>query len=447
MDLNKIYNGNCLEVLKGFPDNFFDGCVTDPPYGISFMNKHWDYQIPSVDIWKEILRVLKPGGYVLCACGTRTQHRMAVNIEDAGFEIRDVITWHYGSGFPKSQDISKAIDKQAGAEREGTGKLVRGGNRAARGGEELVGSIAIEDLKWKETTLPKTDAAKEWDGYGTALKPATEFWTMARKPLSESTVADNVLKYGTGGININGSRVSLNGEKPPTGSAKRVYKANDYTTEKIYGENKETSSLGRFPANVIFDEFTGQILDEQTGVLSSGMPSGLKAGNNNNVYGQYAGDIPVTGFGDSGGASRFFYCAKASNAERNKGLNGFEAKERDDRGNNQATRVCIDCGLTDNGINDHSGCSGEYDYKKCSPIKNTHPTIKPVDLMRYLVKLIIPKNGIVVDPFIGSGTTGIAAKMEMINYVGVELQPEYCKIAEARIKAWNPDAYKPQTLF
>ena len=454
MDLNKIYNGNCLEVLKDFPDNFFDGCVTDPPYGISFMNKHWDYQIPSVDIWKEILRVLKPGGYVLCACGTRTQHRMAVNIEDAGFEIRDVITWHYGSGFPKSHDISKAIDRQAGAERTviDTKETKSGGMANVNKANKEQGfrpNNYNEHGNVFEITEPATDAAKEWDGWGTALKPATEFWTMARKPLSESTVAENVLKHGTGGININGSRISLNGEKPPTGSAKRVYKANDYTEEKIYGDNKETSSLGRFPANVIFDEFTGQILDQQSGMLKSGMVKERKEGyESNGATGFLHGYSDHTNqYGDSGGASRFFYCAKASNAERNKGLNGFEAKERDDRGNNQATRVCIDCGLTDNGINDHSGCSGEYDYKKCSPIKNTHPTIKPVDLMRYLVKLIIPKNGIVVDPFIGSGTTGIAAKMEMINYVGVELQLEYCKIAEARIKAWNPDAYKPQTLF
>ena len=223
MTEQKILCGNSLELLKTFPDNHFDAVVTDPPYGLSFMNKHWDYDVPTVELWREVLRVLKFGGHILVACGTRTQHRMAVNIEDAGFEIRDVITWHYGSGFPKSLDVSKAIDKAAGAERE--------------------------DREDNPITAP-TDEAKEWDGWGTALKPSTEFWTLARKPLSENTIAENVLKYGTGGINIDGCRVKTSdgGDRgrPP------------HTPNKIFGNGEGTNltesehnNLGRFPANLI----------------------------------------------------------------------------------------------------------------------------------------------------------------------------------------------------
>ena len=199
----KLLHGDCLEQMKTLPDNSVDAIVTDPPYGISFMAKKWDYDVPKVDVWQEAMRVLKPGGHALIACGTRTQHRMVVNIEDAGFEIRDVVSWIYGSGFPKSLNIGKAIDKAAGAEREVTGSRVAdnitGGNmHASNRGERHV--IELKDA-------PATEAAKQWDGWGTALKPACEFFTLARKPLSEKTVAANVLKWGTGGINIDGCRV------------------------------------------------------------------------------------------------------------------------------------------------------------------------------------------------------------------------------------------------
>lgn len=455
MEVNKIYNGNCLEVLKTFPDNSIDSCVTDPPYGINFMNKHWDYDVPKVEVWQEIYRVLKPGGYILCACGTRTQHRMAVNIEDAGFEIRDVITWHYGSGFPKSMDISKAIDKAAGAEREVTGVKPGHEGFANRGNLSSVQSLkgtmggeggfarpwmdnpeAVE--RYHQSTAPSTDAAKQWEGWGTALKPATEFWTLARKPLSEKTVAENVLKYGTGGINIDVSRIVLQ-----DGDDKILGGAGDWSTKNagwVVSENSErgrveSSPLGRFPANVIFDEFTGKILDEQSGITQSKSGDPTRGTYNKAMFANSEFNKVGAEYDDIGGSSRFFYCPKADNYERNKGLKGFEVKQSVGGGG----------GIGDY-LDDVNSASGKYGSEK-APKKNHHPTVKPIDLMRYLVKLITPKKGICLDPYCGSGTTLIGCKMELINYIGIEREGEYCKIAEARVASWNPDKYKPQELF
>lgn len=405
IEINKIYHGSCLEVLKTFADNSIDSCATDPPYGISFMNKHWDYQIPSVEVWKEVLRVLKPGGYIICACGTRTQHRMAVNIEDAGFEIRDVITWHYGSGFPKSLNISKAIEKKKGIEGATINQKsypdMRGGNYGNAAEVRLSGG----------DYLPVSEDGLKWNGWGTALKPATEFWTLARKPISEKTVAENVLKHGTGGLNIDGSRVEYSETNKPIPQLAQG-KTEINTNNGMYGGNSYNDSKtkstiggtldGRFPANVIFDEFTGKILDEQTGVLNK--QAVCKTDNKSGWQNKYVGGNEVNAverklYLDEGGASRFFYCPKADNYERNK------------------------------------------------KVKNNHPTVKPIDLMRYLVKLITPKGGICIDPYCGSGTTCIGAKLELINYIGIEREEEYCRIAEARTDAWNPDKYKPQSLF
>lgn len=423
MELNKIHNGNCLEVLKGFPDNSIDSCVTDPPYGINFMNKHWDYELPSVEVWKEVIRVLKPGGFILCACGTRTQHRMAVNIEDAGFEIRDVITWHYGSGFPKSLDIGKAIDKLQGNEREDLG------TSPAQRLNKPDSDIYEAGIRGKECRVTKGNS--EYEGWGTALKPATEFWTLARKPLSENTVAENVLKYGTGGINIDGSRIEGSEGDDPRLNGNGSWKT-DKAAKNVYeggyaGEDIKSSAQGRFPANVIFDEFSGKLLDEQTGTLATGNYNKIPIRETNNWMPNQNNTPIKSDYDDVGGASRFFYCPKSDNYERNKGLKGFELKEPE---------------------HDFGTKLGEPRSERVHTQKrNFHPTVKPIDLMRYLVKLITPKKGIVLDPFMGSGTTGIGAKMELINYVGIEREPEYCKIAEARINAWNPDKYKPQQLF
>ena len=343
----QLINLNNLEALKSFSSNSIDSIVTDPPYGISFMGKKWDYDVPSVETWKECMRVLKPGGHILVACGTRTQHRMTVNIEDAGFEIRDIVAWIYGSGFPKSLNIGKAINKIDGVEfiakpASGVGFM---NNDKEDGYHPTINQL--------EQIGESSERAKDWEGWGTALKPAMELWTMARKPLSEKNIAENVLKWGTGGINIDGSRVEYvnaqDYDKAKWGGAgKPPSKASWKQQSKIIFDTRENN--GRFPANVIHDGS-----DEVTDLFPN----------------------------DS---QRFFYCAKASKSERNDGTD-----------------------------------------------KNNHPTVKPVALMRYLVKMITPTGGMVLDPFMGSGSTGVACMKENFSFTGIELDQEYFKIAEARI--------------
>ena len=372
-----IHVGNCLDVMRAMDANSVDSIVTDPPYGLSFMGKKWDYDVPSVEVWAECLRVLKPGGHLLAFSGTRTQHRMAVRIEDAGFEIRDMIAWVYGSGFPKSLDVSKAIDKAAGAEREVVGKRNRDLNwrgiedpdsdryastraNAPAGSEQ--GHIT-ERARMVPVTAPATAEARAWQGWGTALKPALEPITMARKPLV-GTVAENVLEHGTGALNIDGARVPTddklgggmeNGtskvsegwDRPWRTDADAIERNKAATAEKI----AKAEALGRWPANLIHD-----------------------------------GSEEVTGlFGDP---ARFFYCAKASKSDR-----GAE---------------------------------------------NNHPTVKPTDLMRYLCRLVTPPGGLVLDPFMGSGSTGRGAIAEGFRFTGIELDPDYARIAEARIRAMQP---------
>jgi site-specific DNA-methyltransferase (adenine-specific) len=388
-----VIHGECLESLKTMAESSVEAIVTDPPYGISFMGKKWDHDVPSVEVWKECLRVLKPGGHMLVACGTRTQHRMAVNIEDAGFEIRDTIAWLYGSGFPKSLDISKAIDKAAGAEREFVGTIKA---KLPTSNEKFAtDEWSIEAGKWRDIniTAPATPEAKKWQGWGTALKPALELWTLARKPLSESTVAKNVLKHGTGGLNVDGCRVEFQSEADKASSVPggRV----SYTSES-WGQQagllkdlqpKREPPSGRFPANLILDEVAAQMLDEQSGLLKSGakprygvnrVPSG-----NGITHGGMPWKPNREYEADSGGASRFFYCAKASKSERGDG--------------------------------------------------NIHPTVKPVKLMRYLCRLITPPGGTVLDPFMGSGSTLIAAKLEGFHGIGIEREAEYVEIAKWRM--------------
>jgi site-specific DNA-methyltransferase (adenine-specific) len=345
-----LINGDCLEKIKELADNSVDSIVTDPPYGLSFMGKKWDYDVPSVEVWAECLRVLKPGGYLLAFAGTRTQHRMAVRIEDAGFEIRDMIAWVYGSGFPKSLDVSKALDKAAGAEREAVGTKMGGTPKTGL----YEAGLGVNEGKYISITAPATDAARQWQGWGTALKPALEPITVARKPLT-GTVAENVLAWGTGGLNIDGCRVAtddaLNGSRNPsanTGSIYGVDKGGTYTQ----------NPAGRWPANLIHDG------SEEVTVL--------------------AGD-----------AARFFYCAKASKRDRGEG--------------------------------------------------NAHPTVKPTDLMRYLCRLVTPPGGVVLDPFMGSGSTGKAAKLEGFDFIGIEREAEYVEIAQARIN--NAKAEIQEALF
>jgi site-specific DNA-methyltransferase (adenine-specific) len=381
--------GDCREVLKGFPDCSFDSIVTDPPYELGFMGKKWDSSGVAYDVslWAECLRVLKPGGHLLAFSGSRTYHRMVVAIEDAGFEIRDQIMWVYGSGFPKSLDISKAIDKQAGAERtvigysKGVGvssddNQYGGINRGAVGIKQVAVDVPV--------TAPATDEAQQWSGWGTALKPAHEPIVMARKPI-DGTVANNVLKHGVGGINIDGCRVeasdSFGGGAKGTSGFADGYAHDGWVAG---------SSLGRFPANFIHD-----------------------------------GSEEVTAL--TGDAARFFYCAKANKAERNAGLEELPEVRHADR-------------------NSTNGVGGDNPRNRTNQAKqNFHPTVKPIALMRYLVRLVTPPNGTVLDPFAGSGTTLVAATLERFNSVGIEMTEDYLPIIKGRVE-WA-EQQTADTLF
>ena len=389
-----LFEGDCLEQLKRLEDNSIDSVVCDPPYELGFMGKSWDATgiAYNVELWRQVFRVMKPGAHLLSFGGTRSYHRMACAIEDSGFEIRDCLQWLYGSGFPKSYNIGKGVDKKLGNKRES--KLVNpyiDGKIRNQTGQvthyETYGKYNIIPLK--DGLQEKTFGNSDWEGWGSGLKPANEPIVLARKPLSEKTIVENVLKWGTGGLNIDASRIGNNpGWTYPNGAGGNTFHGQDRINYPI------KSTQGRFPANIILNEEAGRLLDEQTGKLgNSARPNRL----NNKVV-----TPPFRGFGnertslkpsglehnDVGGASRFFYCAKSGKKERNKGLEN------------------ITC---------------------------THPTVKPVKLMSYLVKLITPKNGIVLDPFMGSGTTGIAAKQIGMNFVGIEKEKEYLEIAKKRI--------------
>ncbi len=419
----ELHHGDCLDVLKTLADCSVDAIVTDPPYGLSFMGKRWDYDVPSVDIWVECLRVLKPGGHLLAFAGTRTQHRMAVRIEDAGFEIRDVIAWVYGSGFPKSLDVSKAIDKAAGAEREVVGRAIRpdGTTRETVGGRESTPFVASAVDGDAFITAPATEAAKQWAGWGTALKPALEPITLARKPLT-GTVAANVLEHGTGGLNVDGCRIGTEGatkrsHQEPYGEGGRGDQggAQNWRT----GHKIEDINAGRWPANFIHDgsEEVLALFPQTTSGSLTGQPR-----TENKIYGSAANTLGTPRFheGDSGSAARFFYCAKASRDDRDEGCGAFELKAA-------------------------GGLSGRNDgtLGSITQSRNPHPTVKPTDLMRYLCRLITPPNGIVLDPFTGSGSTGKAAMAEGFRFIGIEREAEYIEIARARISA---EAEKPRQL-
>ena len=421
-----IFHGDSVEKLKDLEDNSVDSVVSDPPYGLKFMGKKWDYEVPKIKVWQEVLRVLKPGGHALVACGTRTQHRMAVNLEDAGFEIRDIVAWIYGSGFPKSLNIGKAVDKLQGNEREEyiDEDFLR---RNPDSGASERGITNARHLDGEKASV-RSKGKSLYEGWGTALKPAMELWTLCRKPLEENTVVENILKHGTGGLNIDGCRVGTNED------THRVIKVprfkNKYANGEGYdGRNEEGiwegggNELGRFPANLIHDGS-----DEVVGMF----PTTKSVQSMRGLSGRHDVSSPETqniksytntlrGHNDSGSASRFFYCAKASKSERNKGLEEFEKKksawelEREEHHNGQISEA-------------------QERFIKTEPRANNHPTVKPISLMRYLCKLITPPTGTVLDPFMGSGSTGIACKLEGFNFIGIEKEEEYVKIAQARIE-------------
>lgn len=329
----QLIQGDSLDVLKTLETDSIDSIVTDPPYGLKFMGAKWDYDVPSVDVWRECLRVLKPGGHLLSFSSARTYHRMVVNIEDSGFEIRDQIMWIYGSGFPKGQDVSKAIDKRLKAERKVIGHDQNRGKTKLGDGKHALGDYQGH---WN-ITEPATPEAKQWNGWNTSLKGAHEPVCVARKPLSGS-VAENVLEHRTGALNIDGCRVG-DATTRRVNTAELGYGGGNLSTYYTTGSDR-----GRWPANVIHDG----TLDGQS----------------------YA---------------PFYYCAKAS------------AKER-----------------------------GE---------SNGHPTVKPISLMRYLVRLVTPKGGVVLDPYMGSGTTGVACQAEGFEFIGIDREAEYIGIAQYRLNA------------
>jgi len=350
------------------------------------MAKQWDYDVPSIDVWRECLRVLKPGGHMLAFGGTRTYHRLVTAIEDAGFEIRDQIMWIFGQGFPKSRDVSKAIDKEAGATREVVGAKRSGLSLNANLNDDGWHNAGKgEDGKQVAITAPATDAAREWKGWGTALKPAHEPICVARKPLSESTVAKNVLKWGTGGINVDGCQVE--------GKPRTTHKDGSFTGSRAnkvayqaYGEGHANNvPEGRWPANLILDEEAAAALDEQSGQSKSPIKVTRGVGAKGYEGGALGRQEDVPCYGDSGGASRFFYIAKSSKKDRGEG--------------------------------------------------NVHPTCKPTKLMAYLCKLITPPGGLVLDPFAGSGSTGVGALREGFRFVGIEREAEYVEIAKRRLAA------------
>jgi DNA modification methylase len=403
----EIKHGDCLEVMRGMADNSVDAIVTDPPYGLvgasrggssqpgdlatpygrsgpskkrgGFMGKEWDASIPGAEYWSEALRIAKPGAYILAFGGTRTFHRLAVAIEDAGWEIRDTLMWVYGSGFPKSRNVCLDMDKMDGH-----------GNRGHR--------IAVANRHHPDGTLepngehlpayePKTDAAKQWAGWGTALKPAWEPIIMARKPMV-GTVAANVLEHGTGALNIDACRVETTEVGERREKDPERMKHPDWRMTGGSTGSGASSELGRWPANLIHDG-SEEVLagfPQSKGTASGGSPD--RNSKSSEAYwgeggGGFKGGRSTVAHGDNGSAARFFYCAKASKSDR-----------------------------------------GE---------SNGHPTVKPTELMRYLVRLVTQPGGTVLDPFTGSGSTGKAAVLEGFEFIGIEREAEYVAIAEARI--------------
>jgi site-specific DNA-methyltransferase (adenine-specific) len=450
VELDRIICGDCLEEQKKLPDKSIDAIVTDPPYELAFMGKKWDASgiAYNVDMWGECLRVLKPGGHLLAFGGARTYHRMACAIEDAGFEIRDSLHWVYGSGFPKSLSIGKALDKMAGAEREvigfGTNGMGRMNQNNAKAGYRP--NPYSDGIDGVPITAPASDLAKQWSGWGSALKPAHEPIVLARKPMDGCTIAENVLRWGCGGLNVDGCRICTKEDTRRAssgfyGTGECFHNSDAYKFNAI--ENKPQPT-GRFPANLIHDG-SEVVLAEFAKAGESKSQRSMRglAGRHDPGQGPEHNRIKpysnsVRGHDDEGSPARFFqscpfteedipaflYYAKASRAEREKGLEGMPISDKRSQygdGLNSATKIRTE--------------KQSVDGVDRGVIHNGHPTVKPLALMRTLCRLITPPGGLILDPFAGSGTTCMAAKSEGFHYVGIELSPEYCEIARKRVAA------------
>jgi len=379
-----LYCGDSNEVLEQLTD--IDSCVTDPPYGLSFMGKSWDYDVPQKELWEKVFASLKNGSHLLSFFGSRTYHRGAIPIEDAGFEIRDQLMWIYGSGFPKSHNIGKAVDKLQGNEREvvatvDVGHDMRSGNYKTGSGNRMIADI--------------TKGTSEYEGWGTALKPAHEPIVMARKPFKGS-VANNVLEHGTGGINIDECRVGDEQRTYKGMSANKPQGAGTFRDDNWQPKDIEVTATGRFPANVMHD----------------------------------GSDVVQEIFANK---DHYFYCAKASKRDRDEGLEQLETPTENLQGLDTRGRTLV--------REDGTKTLVER-WKPNADRKNNHPTVKPTELMRYLCRLVTPKGGIVLDPFMGSGSTGKAAILEGFHFVGIELDPDYFEIACARIEKAVKDKHK-----
>ncbi|HBR4262202.1 TPA: site-specific DNA-methyltransferase [Klebsiella pneumoniae] len=360
----QLHVGRCEEVLKTLPDNSVDAIVTDPPYGLSFMNHKWDYDVPTVDQWRECLRVLKPGGHLLAFGGSRTYHRLVVNVEDAGFEIRDQILWIYGTGFPKSHNLKD-----------------------------------------------------EWEGWGTALKPAHEPIVMARKPF-KATVAENMATHGVGALNIDACRIPT-GDTLTGGAGGLLSHVRDGTEPTA---NYEPSADGRWPANLIHDgcDVVVSAFPDAKGQQGDLKETG-KARQSQGRYGDMASPkAHKARQEEEKSAARFFYCAKVTPTERDEGMERFVPHSASEMTGGRKEGSA--------GLNDPRAGAG-----RTNGAKNNHPTIKPIALMKYLCRLVTPPGGTVLDPWMGSGSTGRAAIEEGFNFIGIDLNPDYVTIASARI--------------
>ena len=484
-----LLTGDSVEKMKELDDNSIDAIVCDPPYGLKFMSRKWDYDVPSVELWAEALRVLKPGGHLLAFSGSRTYHRMVVNIEDAGFDIRDQIMWIYGSGFPKSMNVAKAIESQITLGKSNTRSLKEteqsgdGESYTIRGRNNgLMGEERVFDRK---TYTPQGEAA-DWNGWGTALKPAHEPIVVARKPIP-TTVAKNVLEYGTGGLHIDACRVGdeeISVHNAPKGTF--AGGEPDRGSETIY-----RTHAGRWPANVILSHHVecvekgmkkvkgtprearksestkfGGVFGEggvATGQAGHADADGLetiedwgchpecpfvgfpdakgrigmnKYSGANQIYGEFKvsdQSFSTAGKSDGGTAARFFYCAKASKKERNHGLGDLPDVVKAAAFQNRVCGLCNKHEL-DSSLDRRCVCdTPQWEAGRLTPTKNSHPTVKPIALMKYLCKLVTPPGGVILDPFMGSGTTGIAAVGEGFDFIGIDLDEEYVDLSRVRI--------------